>query len=89
MDAGLGLSLLTDLYERTGRKEWLDGARDLAQTLCNVYFETRIPLPRGAAGIDWYKSQMGPSFLIHGLARTALLERDGRQCVLGADYTAR
>lgn len=42
-----------------------------------------------AAGIDWYESQMGPSFLIHGLTRIALLARDGRPCILAADYTAR
>ncbi|MFT7695535.1 MAG: hypothetical protein ACI8P2_004169, partial [Candidatus Latescibacterota bacterium] len=46
-------------------------------------------LPRGAAGIDCYESQMGPSFLQHSLARIALLARDIEHCVLDADYTAR
>ncbi len=40
-------------------------------------------LPRGASGIDWYESQMGPSFLLHGLARIALMVRDGRPCIFG------
>lgn len=89
MDVGLGLGLLSDLYELTGREEWLDGAQCLAQTLMDVYFEEDVALPRGAAGVEWYESQMGPSFLIHGLAKTALLARDGAPCVLETDYTAR
>ena len=62
-------------------------ARVLAKRLNRVYCDS--PLPRGAAGIDWYESQMGPSFLIHGLVRIALMDRDGLPCVLDADYTAR
>ena len=46
-------------------------------------------LPRGASGIDWYESQMGPSFLQHGLARIALMACDGLPCILEGDYTAR
>jgi hypothetical protein len=48
-----------------------------------------VLLPRGAAGIDWYESQMGPGFLLHGLVRTALLAEDRDACPLTADYTAR
>ncbi len=87
MDAGLGLGLLADLYDITGDTGWRDGALQLAETLTGVYSDG--PLPRGAAGIDWYESQMGPGFLLHGLARTALLAENRLNCPLGADYTAR
>jgi len=87
MDAGLGLGLLADLYDVTGDNRWLDRGLSLAKRLNRVYCDS--PLPRGAAGIDWYESQMGPSFLIHGLVRIALMDRDGLPCVLDADYTAR
>ena len=87
MDAGLGLGLLADLYDITGEPCWLEGGLALAAQLAAVYFDA--DLPRGAAGIDWYESQMGPSFLQHGLARIALLAQDRDACVLAADYTAR
>jgi len=58
------------------------------ERLVSVYFDD-APLPRGAAGIDWYESQMGPGFLLHGLARMALLAEDRTHCPLSADYTAR
>ena len=57
------------------------------EKLLKIYCD--LPLPRGVVGIDWYESKMGPGFLLHGLARTALLARDGRKCPLEADYTAR
>lgn len=88
MDAGLGLGLLADLYEITGGAAWLDGAKALAGTLLTLYFDD-APLPRGAAGIEWYESQMGPGFLLHGLARALLLSEDRVHCPLAADYTAR
>ncbi len=88
MDAGLGLGLLADLYDITGDSAWLDGASALAERLVSVYFDG-VLLPRGAAGIDWYESQMGPGFLLHGLVRTALLAEDRAHCPLTADYTAR
>ena len=87
MDAGLGLELLADLYDLTGDRRWLDAALHLAGTLLAVYLDTR--LPRGAAGIGWYESQMGPAFLLHGLARTALLSLDRDHCPLAPDYTTR
>ena len=87
MDAGLGLGLLADLYDLTGEARWLDGGMALAEKLMAIYMDG--DLPRGASGIDWYESQMGPSFLLHGLARIALMVRDGRPCILEGDYTAR
>ena len=87
MDAGLGLGLLSDLYDQTGEPSWIESAQRLAVNLVDIYFE-RV-LPAGASGINWYESQMGPGFLLHGLARTALLSRSRQGCVLAADYTAR
>lgn len=89
MDAGLALGLLADLFERTADVVWLDGAEKMAQTVVDTFFDPGMALPRGAASIGWYESQMGPSFLIHGLTKTALLARDGVPCVLETDYTAR
>jgi hypothetical protein len=88
MDAGMSLALLCDLYDITGKDSWLDGAMTLAEQLIPIYFDDK-PLPRGAAGIDWYESQMGPGFLLYGLARTGLLAREGKACPLGPDYTGR
>ena len=87
MDAGLGLGLLADLYDLTGNQHWLQSALALSGRLLTVYF--RYHLPAGAAGIEWYESQMGPSFLLHGLTRTALLAMDADNCPLEADYTTR
>ena len=87
MDAGLTVGLLADLYDVTGDASWLNGGLALAEKLMAVYLDNE--LPRGAAGIDWYESQMGPSFLLHGLARIALLSIDRDSCPLAADYTAR
>lgn len=87
MDSGLGLGLLADLYDITGDNTWIEGALDLGDWLSGVYLDA--PLPRGAAGIEWYESQMGPGFLLHGLARTALLALNPEACPLTADYTSR
>ena len=87
MDAGLGLGLVVDLYDITGEVRWLEGASCLAEKLTETYLDAA--LPRGASGIDWYESQMGPGFLLHALARTALLADNRSSCVLQADYTAR
>jgi hypothetical protein len=93
MDAGLGLGLLADLYDVTGEVSWLEAAQRLAEALLPIYYPEvggRVTeLPVGAAGIDWYESQMGPGFLLHGLARTALLTMDPGGSCLTADYTAR
>ncbi len=87
MDAGLGLGLLADLYELTRDDTWLNGGLTLAGKLRNVYLKEVLPC--GAAGIDWYESQMGPGFLLHGLARIAMLAGAPDNCPLDADYTAR
>ena len=87
MDAGLGVGLLADLYDVTGEGKWLEAGLSLANRVVDIYLDEA--LPRGASGIEWYVSQMGPSFLLHGLARIALMARDGTPCVLDADYTAR
>lgn len=87
---GLALGLLADLYDLTGDRSWLDAGKDLAGEAREVYWSAESPLPRGASGVDWYESQLGPAFLLHGLARVGLLGRDGRGgCPLEADYTYR
>jgi hypothetical protein len=88
MDAGMGLGLLADLFDVTGEREWLEAGLGLAEEVRGVYFDD-APLPRGASGIDWYESQMGPGFLLHGMARLAVLARPEIGCELGADYTGR
>ena len=93
MDAGLGLGLLADLYDVTGDDAWLRAARQLAESLLATYYPgvagDTASLPVGASGIDWYESQMGPGFLLHALARTALLSSGVSPSPLAADYTAR
>jgi hypothetical protein len=88
MDAGLGVGLMADLYSITRDQRWLETGLQLAARIIPVFWDDS-PLPRGAAGIDFYESQMGPSFLIHGLARLALLAESPQRCPLAADYTAR
>ena len=85
-DPGLVLELFADLYGITGESVWLEGGLQLAKTALEVYF--RETLPYGASAIDWYESQMGPAFLIHGLARVALLAIH-RTCPVTPNYTAR
>jgi hypothetical protein len=89
MDAGLGLGLMAELFLRTQRTEWLEGGLRLAGEMLGAYWDASGGLPRGASGIDWYESQMGPGFLLHGLTRLALLAQDAGRCSLDADYTAR
>jgi len=88
MDAGMGLGLLADLYEITGDRVWLEGGLSCAETIAGIYFDD-APLPRGASGIEWYESQMGPGFLLHGLARLVKLSEDRERCAVSADYTGR
>lgn len=85
-DPGLVLELFADLYEITGESVWLEGGLQLAETVLEVYFPETLPY--GASEINWYESQMGPAFLIHGLARVALLAIH-RTCPLASNYTAR
>jgi hypothetical protein len=90
MDAGLALQLFAEAFVQTGDERWLADGRTLAGQLLPLFFEPDRALPRGAAGIDWYESQMGPGFLLHGLARLALLTLHGAaQCPLAGNYTAR
>ena len=86
-DPGIALDLLVDLYTVTEDARWLDGASVLAETLLPLYFGSVIP--SGAAGIDWYESQMGPAFLVHGLTRLALMARYGADIAMPANYTQR
>ncbi|WP_135549282.1 hypothetical protein [Paenibacillus cymbidii] len=87
-DAGLALELMADLYDITGERQWLDGGLQLAALFESVYFEHDIP--RGAAaGIDHYESQLGPGYLLHGMARLALLDRDGQRTHMPSEYTFR
>ena len=86
-DPGIALDLLVDLYTVTEDARWIDGASVLAETLLPLYFGAVIP--SGAAGIDWYESQMGPAFLVHGLTRLALTARYGADIPMPANYTQR
>lgn len=87
-DAGLAVELMADLFHITGKKEWLDGGLRLADQFLPVYFDLEIP--RGAAGgIEYYESQLGPGYLIHGMAHIALAARDGRDCRIATEYTCR
>jgi hypothetical protein len=89
MDAGMGLGLLADLGDISGDASWISGGLARCEELMQIYFDDDHALPRGAAGISWYDGQMGPGFLLHGMARLALLARDGAACALAADYTGR
>ena len=71
VDLGTAIGFMADLYEVTGDSSWLDAGLKLAETLMAVYLDG--DLPRGAAGIDYYDSQMGPGSLLCALARIAVL----------------
>ena len=89
-DVGLALELFADLYDITGESVWLEGGTELAEIVLDIYFPETLPF--GASGIDWYESQMGPAFLIHGLGRVALLalsQTSSDSCPLAPNYTAR
>ena len=86
-DGGHALALLADMYDLTGEDRWRAGAMRLADSLMYRYLDA--DLPRGALGYAYYDSQMGPGFLLHGLARLALLAQDRTNCPVWPDYTAR
>lgn len=86
-DAGLALGLFADLYDVTNDDRWLTDGLELAETMIDVYFDAT--LPRGAANVEWYESQMGTGFLLHGMTRLGLQRKYGTDCPLEADYTAR
>ena len=87
MDSGQAVELLADLYDLTGDAHWLERGLELARTVIPIYMDR--DLVRGAAGIDWYESQMVPGDLLHGLARLALLAMHGDACPLTTNYTAK
>lgn len=88
MDVGLALGLLADLHSITGDPHWLDAGLALASPAMDQLCDGPA-IPRGGITATCYDAQMGPSFLLHGLARLALLDRLGDACPLAADYTAR
>ncbi|MCE2441458.1 MAG: hypothetical protein J4F39_18800 [Candidatus Latescibacteria bacterium] len=79
--------MLADLYDLTGDTDWLERGLETARSLIPVYMDGG--LVRGAAGIDWYESQMVPGDLLHGMARLALLAIHGDACLLTTNYTAK
>ncbi len=87
VDAGMALQLLAGLCEVDDRERWLDDGLQLADTLADVYCDGR--LCRGAAGIDRYESQMLPGYLLHGMARLALLARTDGPISVKIDCTYR
>ena len=86
-DIGLTLELFADLYDITGEPTWLEGGVELTETALEIYFPETLPY--GASGIDWYESQTGAAYLIHGLARVALCQTMADSCPLAPNYTAR
>lgn len=86
-DAGLALELLAALHEATGESRWLAGGLERAGELADTYLDGA--LPRGASGIDWYESQLGPERLLHGMARVALLAESGGSCPVSPDCSGR
>lgn len=87
MDAGLEVELMADLCDVTGEASWLEEGLGLAEKLTAVYMDG--DLPRGAAGIEWYESQMQPGDLLHGLARLALLALHKDDCPLKPNYSGK
>lgn len=86
-DAGMALELLAGLHEITGDGVWLERGLRLGCELVDIYCDR--PLPRGAAGIDWYESQMLPGYLLHGMARTAFLAGGGSGASMKIDCSYR
>ena len=85
---GWRLELLADLYDLTDDTHWLE-QRIWSWPGRWSPFTMDGGLVRGAAGIDWYESQMVPGDLLHGMARLALLAIHGDACPLTTNYTAK
>ena len=85
-DAGMALELLAGLCEVDGIDGWLERGLKLAGDLAGRYCERSLPV--GASGIDWYESQMLPGYLLHGIARLAMLA-EGRHDAIRMDCTYR
>ncbi len=87
MDAGLAVDLIADLVDITTEDRWSNDGLRLAEDVVTAYLDK--PIPRGATGIDRYESQMGPGFVLHGVAHLAMRVRLGSECPLTTDYTPR
>jgi hypothetical protein len=73
-DAGRVLGLFADLADLTGDGGWASDGLALAGPILEAYLDA--PLPRAAGRVDRYESQSGPGYLLHDLARLALLARE-------------
>lgn len=85
LDAGLAMELMADLYELTGEVEWLDAGRMLWPVIEERYFHNG--LVRLTDGGGWYEAQQGTGFLLHGVARFALISELASP--IPPDYSAR
>ncbi len=85
LDAGLTMELFADLHDLTGESEWLDAGRAAWPVIKDRYFCQG--LVRLATGEDWYESQQGSGFLLHGVARFAMMEESAPG--IPPDYSAR
>ena len=86
-DPGAAIGLLADLYDLTDETVWLEEGLKLAVDIMDIYMDG--DLPRGSSKTEVYESQLGTDFLLHSLARIALLAMDKDNCPLEADYTSR
>ncbi len=75
VDVGMALGALAELFEITGDARWRDGGIALAIDATASFMTHRLPV--GARGIDWYESQLGTGYLLHGLARVVSLAEGG------------
>lgn len=87
MDIGACLGLFAELHEISGEARWLNAGLDFACALASQLFAGR--LIRGALGVSFYDSQMGPGFALHSMARLALMGSGSKTCPLKADFTMR
>ena len=86
-DPGGTIGLLAELYDLTDEAMWLEEGLKLAVDIMDIYMDG--DMPRGSSKTEAYESQLGVGFLLHSLARIALLAMDKENCPLEADYTGR
>jgi len=86
-DAAQALQLLTNLFDLTSQQRWADAADRLARQVMEQLFDH--PLPRCATGSRWYENQLGTTYLLHALARYALLVDRDLPSTIEPDYTDR
>ncbi len=87
-DAGQVVGFFTELSLRGGRNPWRQKAWDHANQSLDIYLDKK--LPRCAAGLDWYESQMLPGHLLSCIARLACMEQDASvSSVWEADFSLR